>query len=301
MNKCVLVINPSSGNEMGQKIVPELKKTLMSNFDQVIVKYTEKVGDATKFVQDAVDLKAKAYFVVGGDGTVNEAINGLAKLDEPMNFGFLPVGTANDLARALGIPLDPYRAIKAYHKFHMQPIDIAKINDDYYMNVAAIGSIPDAVNHTSTEDKSKFGFMAYVRDGFNALRKSDKLQTYDIIIDGEHQQIQTELILLALTNSVGSFENMIGDAKVDDGKLHFVALNSGNILQEGVELVRNFVDGDLSNAQNITYEKVEVIEIRQAENSSKEIETNVDGDPGPKLPVRVEIVPSKINVMVPEP
>lgn len=299
MRKCVVVINPVAGHAAGKKYEQPLKAALLENFDDVLVKYTEQDGDATRFVAEAVEQGADTYFVVGGDGTINEAINGLARLANPLQFGFLPLGTANDLARALKIPLDPAKAIAAYKHFHQQQIDIAKINDEYFMNVTAIGTIPEALTHTKTEAKTRFGFLAYVRDGLNALLKS-KNQQYDIIIDGQEKHLTTNLIIIALTNSVGSFENMIADAKVDDGKLHFMALKSGNIWQGGGEIMRQLLQGDASKADNVVYATAGSVEIHQAPGSTHIIETNVDGDPGPKLPIKIAVVPRKITVIVPD-
>lgn len=299
MSKCVLVINPSAGHELGRKVAAPLKAVLLQNFDEVDTKYTEKAGDATRFVAEAVAANASAYFVVGGDGTVNEAINGLAEYSEPLPFGFLPLGTVNDLARALKIPLDPEKAITAYKHFTHKKIDIGKINDAYFMNVAAIGSVPEAVTHTSVKDKSRFGIFAYVRDGLQALIKSEN-QQYTVVVDGEKSIIETNLIIVALTNSVAGLENMFGDAKVDDGKLHFMALKPEIVLQKSGQLMRKMFQGDISKAEIIDYKSAVTIEISQANHISKKIETNVDGDPGPELPVKIEVLPQRITVMLPD-
>ena len=83
---------------------------------------------------------------MGGDGTVNEAVNGLASHDKRPNFGFFPLGTVNDLARALAIPLDPKKAIESFAVDHTRKIDIGQVNQDYFTNVVAIGMIPAAKN-----------------------------------------------------------------------------------------------------------------------------------------------------------
>ena len=106
---------------------------------------------------------------MGGDGTVNEGISGLAELDYRPTFGFFPLGTVNDLARALGIPLDAEEAIQNLDINKVKPLDIGKINDQYFMNVVAIGTIPESINNVDSEDKTKWGKFAYFISGFKQL------------------------------------------------------------------------------------------------------------------------------------
>ncbi|WP_369676326.1 diacylglycerol/lipid kinase family protein, partial [Enterococcus faecium] len=97
-------------------------------------------------------------FVMGGDGTVNEGISGLAEEEYRPKFGFFPLGTVNDLARALKMPLDPEEAIQSLDLTKTKALDIGKVNNkNYFMNVIAIGTIPQAVNETSVEEKTKLG------------------------------------------------------------------------------------------------------------------------------------------------
>ncbi|MCZ0717034.1 diacylglycerol/lipid kinase family protein [Aerococcus kribbianus] len=299
MSGCLLVINPSSGKENKDGLSEKISAMLSKHFDRIELRYTEKAGDAEAFVDLAKDLNMDTYFVVGGDGTVNEAINGLAKMENPLKFGFLPMGTVNDLARALGIPLKLEDALSALEHITWQPLDVGQINDQYFMNVVALGEIPYAVNHTSSEEKSKFGFFAYLKDGFNALI-NDEGQTYHIKLDGEElDAITTEIILVALTNSVGSVEQMVADARVDDGLLHLLVLKDTNALEIGQEALQNLFDGNVSQANNVSYYKGQHIEIT-SDDKSDDIESNVDGDPGPTLPLELSILPSKLKVMVPK-
>ncbi|MDY4646839.1 diacylglycerol/lipid kinase family protein [Aerococcus suis] len=299
MSGCLLVINPSAGKGEAENIQTEIEPILAKHFGEVTVKYTEGEGDATKFVDDAKEMDAEAYFVVGGDGTVNEAINGLAALDHPMSFGFLPMGTVNDLARALGFPKEISAAIKGLKDYQLQPLDVGKINDQYFMNVVGIGAIPHAVNHTSSEEKSNFGFLAYLKDGVQAAIKEDSAY-YDVTIDGTtYRNLKAEAIVIGLTNSVGGFEKMFKQAKVDDGKIHFLALQGRNTLKLVHELFQGLINGDISEAKDAWYETGEQIKIALSE-SQKEMETNVDGDPGPELPIELSILPSKLSVMVPK-
>lgn len=295
----MLIINPSSGKGARKELQPELEQSLSQSFDEVETRLTEGEGDATKWAKEASMEGYDGVVVVGGDGTVNEGITGLAEGNHEILFGFIPLGTANDLARALGISLDPETAAKELADFTSRKIDIAKINDRYFCNVAAIGSIPSAVMETSSEEKSKFGFFAYIKDGMRAIMQ-DKQYTYTIVIDDDETlEISTKVIIVALTNSVGSFENMVAEATPDDGLLHVMTLKDENLLTELPGMIQELNGGYISDANNIIHYNVKKVAISVADDTDKKVKANIDGETGPSLPIEIEVLPSFIDVMVP--
>lgn len=155
MGKAMLIVNPSSGKEKGKVYKDRVYQALLKRFDEVEVKETQKGGDATEFAQVAADNNYEAVIAMGGDGTLNEVINGIAEKPHRPAFGFIPLGTVNDLARSLGVPLRPDRAIKALETARKRSMDIGKIGDTYFMNVLAAGMIAEAVDKVSVEQKNK--------------------------------------------------------------------------------------------------------------------------------------------------
>ncbi|WP_286163167.1 diacylglycerol kinase family protein [Carnobacterium sp. PL17GRE32] len=299
MSKVMLIINPSSGKGAGKEIQSDLEKALYTSFDNVETKFTEGEGDAKNWAREASGEGYEAVVVVGGDGTVNEGISGIAETDSTIKFGFVPLGTANDLARALGISLKPQEAAKDLANFKTRKIDIAKINDQYFCNVAAIGSIPTAVMETSSEEKSKFGFFAYVRDSMRAVLKDDQY-TYKLVLDDDEEiEISTKVLVIALTNSVGSFENMIAGATPDDGLLHIMTLKDENLLAELPGMLQELNGGYISEANNMITYNVKKVAISVINEDADEVKVNIDGEVGPALPIDIEVLPSHVEVMVP--
>ena len=98
---------------------------------------------------------------MGGDGTVNEVINGLAPHDRRPIYGILPLGTVNDLSQALKIPQNVEKAIEMLGSAKVISIDSGKINNQYFGNVVAVGRVPEAIHEVSVEEKSKLGSLAY--------------------------------------------------------------------------------------------------------------------------------------------
>ncbi len=169
MGICTLIVNPSSGGEMASSYLELMETQLRNMFEEVTVKETGKQGDAMKFAYEAAKNGHEAVFCMGGDGTVNETINGLAAAGTDVSFGFVPLGTVNDLARALGIPLDPGQAIEMFETAVLLDLDIGKVNDRYFVSNVAAGAIPEAVEEVSVEQKTKLGPLAYFIEGGKAL------------------------------------------------------------------------------------------------------------------------------------
>ena len=262
-------------------------------FDEVIIEYTQKAGDAVRFARDACKEHFHSVFVMGGDGTVSEGINGLAKQEYRPNFGFFPLGTVNDLARALGISLDPETAIEELDFSALKPIDIGRINDTYFMNVVAIGTIPEAINQVESKDKTQWGALAYFASAFKQLIN---MQTYHFSaeIDGQSREFGSSLILIGLTNSIGGFEQILPNAEVNDGMLHLIYLKDSNLF-DSIKAVPTLLTGVEESTNALEYLTFQKAKIRLQEGQD-EIKVNVDGDEGDALPVEIGILPSHIKV-----
>lgn len=96
--QCTIIVNPTSGHERAPRYIPLLHSVLSKRFEDIIIRLTEKAGDATDFARDAAEA-GRDVVCMGGDGTINEVINGMVPVNSSSTFGFVPFGTVNDLAR----------------------------------------------------------------------------------------------------------------------------------------------------------------------------------------------------------
>ncbi len=291
MKKALLVVNPSSGGERAPEFRDLAQAKLEEYFDQVLIKETQKGGDACQFAKEAAQEGFDSVFVMGGDGTVNEGISGLAKENHRPNFGFFPLGTVNDLARALGIPLDPAQAIKQFDPNRKRPLDIGQVNDSYFMNVVAIGAIPQAINNVDPDEKTRYGKMAYFINGFKELINNQRYE-FQIQLDGETKEITSTTILIGLTNSIGGFETLLPDAKVDDGLLHLLYLKDSHFL-DTVSAIPQLMGGVTEESNSLGYETFKEGEIKLLDG---DLQINIDGDAGDSLPIRISVLPSHLSV-----
>ncbi|CZR02976.1 diacylglycerol/lipid kinase family protein [Trichococcus collinsii] len=295
MGICTLIVNPSSGGEQATGYLDLMRAQLSEMFEEVTVKDTKKQGDAEQFAYEAANHGHNAVFCMGGDGTVNETINGLAYAGKTVSFGFVPLGTVNDLARAIGIPLEPEQAIAMLENAALIDLDIGKVNDRYFVSNVAAGAIPEAVEGVSAEEKTKYGPLAYFIEGGKALAKQT-MHRFRITVDGETFTQESPLILIALTNSIASFESFMPQAKVDDGKIRMVVFKGFNLL-DSMKLLPKIIRGEIKNSDSVIYKSFKQATIALEDSDS--LITNVDGDKGPSFPLKIEILPSFIKVYGP--
>lgn len=295
MGICTLIVNPSSGGEQATGYLDLMRMQLSEMFEEVTVKDTEKQGDAEAFAYEAAMHGHDAVFCMGGDGTVNETINGLAAAGKNVSFGFIPLGTVNDLARAIGIPLEPEKAIAMLNNAALINLDIGKINDRYFISNVAAGAIPEAVEGVSAEEKTKYGPLAYFIEGGKALAKQT-MHRFHITVDGETFTQESPLILISLTNSIASFESFMPQAKVDDGKIRMVVFKEFNLL-DSLKILPQLIKGEIKNSDSVIYQSFKHATITLDEGDS--LPTNIDGDEGPAFPLEIGILPSFIKVYGP--
>ncbi|EDP68621.1 diacylglycerol kinase catalytic domain protein [Carnobacterium sp. AT7] len=297
MTKAVLIVNPSSGGEKGKEYAALALDTIESMYDEVVIKETTKGGDAEVFAKAAAKESVEAVFVMGGDGTVNECICGLAEEAYRPKLGIIPLGTVNDVGRALGIPLNPEAAIRMLPEAVTKELDIGKVNESYFIDVIAIGKIPEAVKNVGVDQKTRLGSLAYFIEGAKAFNDSQSY-SFKLTIDDEVIEQESSLVLIALTNSVGGFENMIPHAKTDDGYLHLIALK-GKTLLDKVKLIPKVISGNAAGANETLYRKFKSGKIAITEENTQLI-SNIDGDEGFELPLTLQVLPRHITMFIPD-
>ncbi|MCT4799273.1 diacylglycerol/lipid kinase family protein [Exiguobacterium profundum] len=293
MDTVMLIVNPSSGKELGEQHATHAEEVLRERYGHVDVRFTEKEQDATNFAREAAEKHYQAVIAMGGDGTLNEAVTGLAEATHRPDFGIIPLGTVNDLARALGVPSDPKQAIEALRDAEPTPMDIGKYEKGYFMNVIAIGLIAEAVDEVSVEEKTKWGPFAYLIEGVKAFREHSP---YELALDSKDGEFDGEayLVVIALTNSVGGFENFEPDARLNDGLLHVYIFEELG-LKDALQLTPALFTGKLKETDSVTSFCTSRVNVT----SPDALPVNADGDTGGKLPLTFEVLPSHLNVLKP--
>ncbi len=294
MKRAMLIINPSSGKEKAMDFEEEAVAILQQSHIDVTVKYTEKEGDAIRFAGAACENHFDTIVAMGGDGTINEAVNGITMKSERPDFGFIPLGTVNDFARALGIPMQPKKALQVLQEQFTKPVDIGQINDRYFMNVLAVGAIAEAVYDVTPDQKSTFGPLAYLIEGARALKDKTPFEL-TISYDGKEWSGKAFLMLIALTNSVGGIQSFAKHAEVNDGYFHVFILRELS-LPKVFKIIPDLFSGKLQNNAQVEYFPASQLKVE----SNQNLVVNIDGDEGVHLPFEAKVLHNELNIFVPK-
>ncbi|WP_054027904.1 diacylglycerol/lipid kinase family protein [Bacillus sp. FJAT-28004] len=294
MKKAMIIMNPTSGKEEALNYVGNVEEILTDQRYEVTVKETAKERDATQFCITACEHRYDLVVSIGGDGTLHETINGLINQDHLPMLGVVPLGTVNDFARALQIPLNPEKAIQTLSSTRVKIADLGRLNDQLFVNTVAVGSFAESLSSVSSDDKSRFGSLAYLKEGIKELIQQP---THPLCIryDGETWEGESPLFLAALTNSAGGFEKLAPDAAVDDGLLHCFIIKDLNIFNT-ITASLSLLFGNFKNHKDVVYFTAKNVRV----SSSESVKTNVDGEEGPSLPIQLSSIPRHIQVIVPE-
>ena len=276
MNRARVILNPSSGRERGPEYIETLTKGLRRRYESVDMSVTTGDGDAERAAATAVADGCDALFVAGGDGTLNEAMNGLAAggLLQQIPVGIVPLGTGNDFATALGIPLDVEEALDVLLAGREMRVDLGHVNGRVFVNTSGGGFIAEASVAVTPQLKTVAGRLAYLIGGAQALMEFEPVGAVATIQPGG-QRIEHSLYAFAVCNSrlIGGGKLIAPEAKIDDGLLDVCLIESMSAI-DFVALARKVADGDHLEDERVHYVQAESVVIEL----EREVKVNTDGE-----------------------
>jgi diacylglycerol kinase (ATP) len=287
-----IIYNPSSGREELVRKLPYILQKFEKAGIETSCSATEKEGDATYAAGEAIRRGFDIIIAAGGDGTVSEVINGMAEHDVRPPLGMLPFGTTNDLARALGIPRQWEQAADLIIGQKTRAIDIGKMNDRYFINIAGGGSLTELTYEVASKMKTVLGQLAYYIKG---LEKLPRLKPLRLQMKGPGIDLQEEamLFLIANSNSVAGFERLAPGATIDDGLLDVIVIRKMS-LPEFIRLVGLVIRGEHMNDPGVIHFQTNELDI----SSSDPVLVNMDGEMGGSLPSHCRVLPHHLQIFV---
>ncbi|WP_091174878.1 diacylglycerol kinase [Paenibacillus sp. 1_12] len=287
-----LIYNPSSGREEMKKRLPEILQQLERGGIETSTHATIGEGDATLAAADAVERGFDIIIAAGGDGTLYEVINGVAEKAYRPPIGIIPLGTTNDFARALNIPRSWEGAVDVILQQHAQYIDVGKMDQRYFINIAGGGSLTELTYEVPSKLKTMIGQMAYYMKGLEKLPRLSPIELYIRTDDNEfHEEVM--LFLISNSNSVGGFERLAPDASLNDGLFDVLILKKCN-LAEFIRVVSLALRGEHLGDPNIIYLQTRSIQV----SSPDYVQINLDGEFGGTLPCTFTNLPSHVQIFV---
>ncbi len=220
MKKCIIIYNPESGKKDFSNHLDYVQGELEKSGYEVTVKATERPKHAIQITKDACKEHYDLMVISGGDGTFHECLNGLATQEETPIVGYIPSGTACDLAGTLNIPKKVDEALDIILNGEVVKMDYTKSNKGYFIYVTAIGTYVDISYVTDSKLKKYLGYLAYLITGIKEFFTIPMIKT-KIEHDNGFLRGYYSLILVVNSKKVAGF-NMVSKPILDDGKVDVV-------------------------------------------------------------------------------
>lgn len=289
MKKVKFIYNPFSG-----------ENTIISELDNVIrlhqqVGYTivpfriERDIDISEALTD-IDESYSYILVAGGDGTVDNIVNAMKKMNIDLPIGIIPVGTANDFAKFIGMPSNISEACTKILESEPTDVDLGKVNDKYFINVLSTGLFTDVSQKTDVNLKNTIGKLAYYLKGLEQLPNFRKLKvkitTKDVVYD------DYMYLMLVFNGQTAGNLKLATRADVSDGALDVVIFKAVSI-KELIHLFIKVLKAEHLDDEKVVYIKTDELLIE----CNEDIVTDIDGEKGPEFPLQVNCIKGGIKVL----
>ncbi|SHJ92657.1 lipid kinase, YegS/Rv2252/BmrU family [Hathewaya proteolytica DSM 3090] len=290
MNKVKLIYNPYAGeNQILSKLDTVIKVHQENGYSIIPYRITRESSMEEAF-QD-LDEDYSYILVAGGDGTVDCAVNIMKNknIDKPM--GILPVGTANDFARFIGMTGDVLKDCEKIIHSKPKAVDLGKMNEKYFINVGSTGLFTDISQKTDVNLKNTIGKLAYYIKGVEQIHTLRRLKAK---ITSEEYNFHGDMYLVLVFNgrTAGGF-NLAYNSVEDDGLLDVIIIE-GVKIHNIINIFIKILKGEyLEGTPGVIYFKTKELVI----DTEEDIVTDIDGERGPNFPVRISCVKGGINIL----
>ena len=290
MEKVKFIYNPHAGDNY---IIDKLDEVIALHQKHGYVIIPARLDDHLDMAGAMEDILEDYHHILiaGGDGTVDILINYMMDHGIDLPIGILPMGTANDYAKYIGIAKDITKALKKMFSVEPRRMDIGKINDKYFLNVASTGLLTDVSQKTHGELKNAIGKLAYYIKGIEQIPTFRKIPVKITSQDGNFEGDM--YALLVFNGRTAGNLDLAYKSKADDGLLDVILIKAN--LKEIVPLLAKLIRGDhLEDPVGLLYFQTKEILI---ETTDELIVSDIDGERGPDFPLRIQCIPDGISVM----
>jgi diacylglycerol kinase family enzyme len=298
VGRVFVVLNPNSGS-----FATEVREILCRHFGDeehgtCKIHLLDAGHDVKALVKEAIDGGAGLVVAAGGDGTVAAVSDGLIGSDVPM--GILPLGTANVLARELGLPLDPDEACALLTRSaETATLDVMRVGDRPYFTQVGVGLDSLMIRDTDTESKQRLGRLAYLWTAAKGLSGFQPRRFLLTIDDNSPRMVRASEVLVANVGTLGQPPFQWGpDIHPDDGELTVCVLRVRSLLDSirlGVNVLRGAPRRDPSTRYFKARARVQIAMVR----ASKPLPVQGDGEIIGETPVEVHLQGAAVRVIVP--
>jgi YegS/Rv2252/BmrU family lipid kinase len=284
LNRICIIANPAA-----RGVRPKLER-LQRLTRNVVIRTTRGPGDAEAQAERALQAGFDTVVAAGGDGTINEVVNGLA--GAPVTVGILPMGTVNVLALELGIPFDLVAAWRVIREGKVRMVDLASANDHLFVQMAGVGLDAQVVQRNNRQMKDVFGPLSYLLTATQvAVERPPRLRVFR---EG-HSTIEGSFVLVGNGRLYGGPFPLFREADMQDGLLDVYVFKYMNYLAL-MRYVRGMLFGSLAQFSDVTAFKSKRLVVEANQN----VPLEADGELAGHAPVEFTVRRRKLRVLVPE-
>jgi YegS/Rv2252/BmrU family lipid kinase len=307
MQRIALISNPiSGGHSTRRRAQLDAVAAVFTRHGAEVAGYeTDGPGSAAALARKASDQSFDTVIVCGGDGTVHHALQGLAGTDTAL--GVVPFGTANALAASLGLAGDPVRAATRLLTAEPVRIPVGRIayanrrnepRDRYFLVAAGVGPDARLMEEMDPGLKRRIGYLLYIVDGLR-IWAGGRFPLYQVRLDdGEPRQV-SQLLVIRVRSLGGAVGSLVPGASLTSNRLEMLAFAT----QSRWEYLRFVVGAALGRhpfSRAVERLEAEVVECQPLNGNRDQLRAEADGEPLGTLPVRMEIVPNALTLLVPQ-
>jgi diacylglycerol kinase (ATP) len=288
------ILNPKSGASSSKPISRQFEDYLVRKGFEVRVNQTLSLEDACRLAMDAaVDYDCRLVVVAGGDGTVREVAHGLEGSDKPLLI--VPCGTENLLANELGFDEKLKTIINTFEAGFVLPLDLGNANGKCFTSIAGFGFDGEVVRRVSERRKGHISYVDYIGPIWRTFWNY-KFKPIKVEVDSNEVFNGCGLVFVGNISRYALGLQILHYAGFNDGLLDVCIYKCAS----QVKLVKHSIVTIFkkhASCSDVIYVQGKNIKVSS---ESTGIKTEIDGDPGPALPVEINILPQAINVMVPQ-
>jgi diacylglycerol kinase (ATP) len=278
-----IILNPRAHSELADALVEELHRLA----PQAEIRLTTKAGDARRLASEAASEGFRNVVAAGGDGTVNEVVNGLA--GSSVNLGVLPVGTMNVFAKEHGLPSGLVAAWAIVKEGRVREVDLAAADGAYFIQLAGIGLDAQIVKETTWESKKTLGPVSYLLSAAAIAARTPPT----ILVEAAGEVHEGSFVLVGNGRYYGSKIVLFPEARPDDGLLDVLIFKNLGYL-DIARYLGGVLLGKHTALSDVAYFQVPAMRIH----STEDVPVEVDGELSGVLPVNVRVT-GKLRLFVP--
>lgn len=288
MQHALLLVNPRSRYGQTETLDKAVRTLEESNF-QVALCETENEAHMVSQIE-GYDRKDGVIIIAGGDGTISSALESIYKCHRTL--AILPLGTANDLARSIGVPQDPLEAATIIANGKRERINLGRVNDEYFVNVAHIGLGVEVTHELTTDSKKYFGAFAYLGAFIKAIKRN---RSFNVRIQTGDWSCSVKAIHLAIGSGrfYGGGNIVSEEASVMDGQLKLFCIKAQpwwTLLLLGFRLR----SGTVQMEERVVYKTAKKFSIQ----TSRPRQVEADGETKAGTPAEFEVLSEAIEMIV---